>query len=162
LLKALYLRGEKISKDEFLVLNREAEECLYRNTEMCRISDYAKKRLQSVDIMSVFNTRTDNARFLMEHLKRYNSRINAVLNDNIESPLYFPIYVDDRKELQQYLINYDIYASIIWQISKEVRPVDNENVQYIYEHLLAIPCDQRYSIDDMKKIILCIDNYLNK
>lgn len=33
------------------------------------------------------------------------------------------------------------------------RCFENEEVEYIYSHILMLPIDQRYSIDDMIKIV---------
>ena len=45
-----------------------------------------------------------------------------------------------------------IYAPVLWPVqTKDV--LINEEVEYIYSHILMLPIDQRYSIDDMIKIV---------
>ena len=58
-------------------------------------------------------------------------------------------------EYQKELINNKIYCPIIWPRSNYI-DTKYSNTEYIYEHILCIPCDQRYNIQDMKKIINCI------
>ena len=68
------------------------------------------------------------------------------------------IYVQDRKALQSELIKDAIYAPIIWPVEDEAVLI-NDEVKYMYEHLLAIPCDQRYDVVDMQRIIEIIRRY---
>ena len=62
-----------------------------------------------------------------------------------------------RKDLQKYLASKDIYAPVIWpnEVSFEV----DENTQYLYEDLLCIPVDQRYSLEDMSRVANEIINF---
>ena len=74
------------------------------------------------------------------------------------APLYFTIYVQDRPALQRVLAQEAIYAPVIWPVEDERVLIDND-VKYIYDHLLAIPCDQRYDTEDMQRIVTIINNY---
>ena len=53
-----------------------------------------------------------------------------------------------------------IYAPVIWPVVYEEVLV-NETVKYIYDHILAIPIDQRYDEGDMAKIVSIIKGYYN-
>mgnify|MGYP002909138984 CR=1 FL=1 len=75
---------------------------------------------------------------------------------------YIPIFVENRTDVQTYLREHNIFAPVLWPIPKEVEQDINKDVSYIYEHLLAIPCDQRYSLDDMRKIVECFYEYEQK
>jgi dTDP-4-amino-4,6-dideoxygalactose transaminase len=73
-------------------------------------------------------------------------------------PLYFPIIVDDRSALQKHLVDNAIYAPIVWP-KDEQQPIQCEGAEYLYNHLLCIPIDQRYNQDDMRRIAKVIDNF---
>ena len=74
------------------------------------------------------------------------------LDEVTTAPLYFPIYVSNRSAFQRKLANKHIYAPVLWPVqTKDV--LINEEVEYIYSHILMLPIDQRYSIDDMIKIV---------
>ena len=71
---------------------------------------------------------------------------------------YFVIYVNNRAVLQRQLAQDAIYAPVIWPVEDERVLVDDE-VRSIYEHLLAIPCDQRYDETDMQRVVEIINNF---
>lgn len=78
--------------------------------------------------------------------------------DVTTAPLYFTIYVQDRPALQRLLAQDSIYAPVIWPIEDEKVLIDEE-IKYIYDHILAVPCDQRYDGDDMRRAVEIINNY---
>ena len=47
---------------------------------------------------------------------------------------------------------------MIWPVEKD-RVLINDEVKFIYEHVLAIPCDQRYDEDDMQRVVEIINKY---
>ena len=71
------------------------------------------------------------------------------------TPLYFPVIcIEDRKSVQEYLREKKIYAPIVWPKPSYITERINE-ADFFYEHLLCIPCDQRYGIEEMKYIVEC-------
>ena len=75
------------------------------------------------------------------------------------APLYFPIYAKDREDLQKFLAQRCIYAPLLWPIGEENEPHLSETEHYIYEHILALPMDQRYDRSDMKRIANVLMQY---
>lgn len=158
-LKYEYLNSKKtLEKNEFLQLNREAEEYLYENDSICEISSFARDILEYIDVENNFIKRRENANYLMKTLIGL-KRISLVLDVSDRAPLYFPIYVDERQKLQKILIDNNIFAPILWPIPSEVEENMDGDVKYVFEHLLAIPCDQRYSTEDMERIFRCIKEF---
>lgn len=157
-LKALYLKDNTlIDKKIFLQKNNFAEEYLYQHMEICKMSKYSLREIEEINAEYVLKKRNENAKFLLESLKGVDCV--RLIERNISAPLYFPIFVNDRKELQTYLIKNGIYTSILWSIPQRVCTLLNESTLYIYRHLLCIPCDQRYGKEDMKKIVYYIEQY---
>lgn len=68
------------------------------------------------------------------------------------APLYLAVYADKRDELQAFLTGKDIYAPVLWPIGKENHACLTEDERYIYEHMLALPIDQRYGRGEMQRI----------
>ena len=55
---------------------------------------------------------------------------------------------------------HNIFAPVLWPFPEAIKQLDiNEDIGYIYKHALALPCDQRYSLSDMEKIVECFRNY---
>lgn len=81
------------------------------------------------------------------------------LSEN-DCPLFVPIIIEQRDELKKMLISKGVYCPVHWPISKY--HVLTEGTREIYEKELSIIYDQRYSIEDMKKICCLIKEYMKK
>ena len=82
--------------------------------------------------------------------------MEVIFNDveNDVTPMFFPIYVkNNRDELRRKLIENEIYCPVHWPIPKQVNGHLNITTKNIYDSILSIPCDQRYQIEDMRRII---------
>lgn len=150
-LKGLYLQGfSGIEKEEILILNRAAEDYLYENDNICRISKYSYEKLLKIDYQEALCQRKQNGQFLYERIKDLKEVESLFCVE--EAPLYFPIYAAKREELQSYLRENNIFVPILWPMPKEVQSVCAGDIKYIFQHLLALPCDQRYGEEDMEMI----------
>ncbi|MCM1122188.1 MAG: UDP-2,4-diacetamido-2,4,6-trideoxy-beta-L-altropyranose hydrolase [Eubacterium sp.] len=75
------------------------------------------------------------------------------------APLYYPVYVADRDDLQAYLAQRGVYAPTLWQVGEENAAYLTQEERYIYEHILALPIDQRYDRADMQRVLELLDQY---
>ena len=80
-------------------------------------------------------------------------RLWPILMKEDEAPLYFPVYVKERDELQQFLGERGIYAPVLWPVGELNRDELRGDEAYIYEHMLALPIDQRYDVSQMEQIV---------
>lgn len=143
--------GEKVN---FLQLFHNAEECIENSKEIHTMSKISKQILNGIDLDRIKAMRYKNYSFLLNALKT--SNIVTPVFDTISEgivPLYFPVYCNNQKELQKYLGQSQIYAPVIWPISNYVKQDLDEESKSIYNSILAIPCDQRYTVADMKYIV---------
>lgn len=154
----LSLEEKKIEKNIFLNLNREAEEYLYEDDSICEISSFSQGLLEHIEVEKNLDRRKENANYLMKMLTGL-KKTSLVLDVEDTSPLYFPVYVNDRNKLQKTLIDNNIFAPVLWPIPLEVEKNMDKDVKFIFEHLLAIPCDQRYSMEDMDRICRVIRKF---
>lgn len=158
-LKSRYLLGSKeVKKDVFLQLNSRTEEMLDNKTTISKMSEYTLKEIEEIDVQAVLGVRQNNADYLDESLKSF-TRILTTINIEKYAPLYYPVLVENRDSLQKFLSGNNIYTSVIWKKPRNIDCICNKDVEYIYDHILAIPCDQRYSLDDMKEIVYFIKKY---
>ena len=158
-MKYLYLNDDdSIDKADFLAMNRKAEDLLYKDNRICKMSDYSIKILKTIDTKEFFEIRSKNGLYLYKNICQMH-HVCPVLNEKNASYLYYPIYTDNRNRLQEYLTKQDIYAPVLWPICKDIERHLDADTQFVYDHLLALPCDQRYSIKDMKRIIDCLREY---
>lgn len=163
---AMYLRGqyfangEQRTKDISIRLSKAADQIAQSNISSHRMSQVAYTLLRSEDLQKNQQFRCENYSFLFNHIQdsKIVKKVCSNLNEVTTAPLYFTIYVRDRLALQRQLAQDAIYAPVIWPVEDE-RVLIDDDVRYIYEHLLAIPCDQRYNTGDMQRAITIINNY---
>lgn len=165
-LAAMYLRsqyfgnGELRTKDISIRLSKAADFLAEKNIQPHRMSDVAYNLLQKENCKNNILCRINNFSFLYNNIVE-NNKIRKVCQDIHElttAPLYFTIYVNDRQSLQRILAQNAIYAPVIWPVEDE-RVLINDEVKYIYNNILAIPCDQRYDYNDMQRVVDIINNY---
>ena len=161
--KAKYMDENKGDKDIFLSLYREGLNCIRENKDLNRISEESLISQTYMDIDDLKKKRNNNFKSLLDFNWCYIGRpIFNEIDDDIV-PLFFPFYVNDnRKDLQKFLAKNNIYAPIIWgrpDYYKEKDIILDRNTEYIYNHILCIPIDQRYDLDDMNKVKRVLEDF---
>lgn len=147
-------------KEEYLSENRRLEEELDHYKEPAAVSHLAANMLVHEDEKACEERRKANCEILHKGLRNKNS-IALIFPEfvNGTAPLYFPVYMENRDELQRYLRERDIYVPVLWPVGSENESCLSEDEQYIFSHLAAIPMDQRYGEEDMKRIVDVIEEY---
>lgn len=163
---AMYLRGNyfntgnKILKDISMHLNKYAVKVVERNINPHSISAFGLNRILNSSIEKFECVRFDNYKYLFQYVNQ-NPKVKFVYNnlDEIYSaPLYFPIFCENRSELQAQLAASKVYAPVLWPIPEYYRELDDLS-QYIYDHILVIPVDQRYGVSEMTRICDVLNNF---
>lgn len=163
---AMYLRGQYFENGEqrmkaiSIRLNKAADRLAEHNISPCRMSQVAYNLFTKEDFGKNQRVRYDNYTLLFQNI-RESEKISKVCHKPSEvttAPLYFTLYVEERSALQRLLTQDSIYAPVIWPVENE-KVLINEEVRYIYDHILAIPCDQRYDKSDMLRAVEIINNY---
>lgn len=67
-------------------------------------------------------------------------------------PSHFVLYAENRDALQKYLAEKSIRSTVYWPVGPQVDLTGHETARYIYDHIVAIPCDQRFDESDMTRI----------
>lgn len=163
---AMYLRGQYFSNEEqrtkaiSIRLSKSADHIADSNIVPHKMSQVAYNLLAKENIEKNQKSRFDNYSYLFNNIQESEkiTKVCGSITEVTTAPLYFTIYVQDRPALQQFLAQESIYAPVIWPVEDERVLIDDE-VRYIYEHILAIPCDQRYDEGDMRRIVEIINNY---
>lgn len=160
LLKNEYLINDKNDKDYFLKLFNISEELCDKEILISKISDISLNLLNGYNFDDIKRKRFKNYRFLFDNFVKDDFIKPLFYNlDETICPIGFPIIVNnDRDRLRKYLSNNDVYCPIHWYLN-DIIPNYYEESNYISSSILTIPCDQRYSIDDMKYILDVISCY---
>lgn len=74
-------------------------------------------------------------------------------------PCNFTVYADDRTHFQAYLAEHGIRSTAFWPIGPLTELAGHPDEQYIYDHVLSIPCDQRHDTEDMDYVAQVLASY---
>lgn len=156
ILKYEYLFEGKGDKSVYLTQYRKAEDILVAQKQYFTISDLSKSIQSSLDVEFLKAKRKANYEIIAKGLIGCDSTnvIFETINKD-EVPLYCPIFCKDRQSVQKELVRYNIYAPVVWP-KADCCPTVDEDTNYIYNHILCIPIDQRYGADDMERVVSVI------
>lgn len=136
-LKEIYMGYYSLSIDE-----------LFSDYSFYPMSEWSRAYIANVNLDEVIQKRKHNLSYLSKLLSKIGPiRIKVKYEDGY-LPLGLVIEADDREELIKYLISNDVYCNVHWRLNSEA----NEDVTYLGEHSITIPCDQRYSDKEMKRV----------
>lgn len=158
-LKYDYLHKGIGEKQMFLDEFREAEEVLEAEKWYYKMSPISQFIQSTLDTDELKKKRRSNYSYLyqlienMENIKILTPRLEA---DSV--PLYLPVLCSQRKKLQSFLAEHRIYAPVVWPKDEKCPQICNE-AQQIYDDILCLPIDQRYDLDDMKRMAKCIEEF---
>lgn len=74
------------------------------------------------------------------------------------TPFYYDIYARDRNHLSRYLSEKGIATWIQWAKPGCLGELDGDTA-FIFRHCLSLPCDQRYTLEDMEKLCDALEAY---
>ena len=150
-IKSSYLsEGSESLKNTYLFMFQSAAKMLDENSNIFSISKKSEMILRQIDFNKIFNLRKQNVKALKQNLDIAREReLLAFITENPEkSTLYFPILVEKRDEVQKLLAKEKIYCPVIWPLPDGAKRICDV-ADYTAEHMLAIPCDQRYNVENM-------------
>lgn len=148
--KATYILENKDSR-KFIDIFEEGEYYLNTVKEITAGTTEDKERTKHLDIDFIKTRRQENAKFLLQNIE-FDENIKPVFKEikSEDAPLFFPILVKDRETLRDRFIENGIYSPTHWGVS--IYHSVTEKERYIYDNEMSLICDQRYSVEDMKRI----------
>lgn len=151
--KKMYMRGLTGNKENFLRLFSDGEKILENYSQVLPMDEISQKIISNYDYDKMINQRRKNYNVLLKGINE-NSNLK-ILNKHLgrnTCPMFFVIRNNKRSGLQQYLVKNHIYAPIHWPKPKVLENCKINFNDREYRELLSIPCDQRYSVKDMKRV----------
>lgn len=113
-----------------------------------RMSNLTAEMMRGIDYQAVAIRRRENFKYLNEQLGATNQLHLTLADDAV--PMVYP-YLTDDKTLKQRLISKKIFVATYWpNVFEWCKPEDRE--YQLAERTIFIPIDQRYGIEDMKRI----------
>lgn len=156
--KSQYLaNGDSALKDSYRHLLGQANELLDGDKTVYAMTEDSATLLARLDTQKMLSLRQANANVLFDKL---DGKVSLITKYPERSTLYFPILVENQRAVQSALAKKGIYCPVIWPVPEEatgVCPV----AHYTAEHMLGVPCDHRYTWEDMEFIADEIVRILN-
>ena len=171
---------DKNDYDDYITLRRKAMEQKKQyieegngGKEYLEVYDAAEDHLETMGIAPATERDITLAQNLDVEKISYRRRANAeVLRSafsdwlifptlrSIDTPMFVPVLVPDGKRdaLRRYLINNEIYCPIHWPVSDYHKL--NETEQFLYDNELSLVCDQRYTEEDMYRMVETIRMFM--
>lgn len=155
-LKSSYIHGRGVTDKGYLKLFDEAEDAL-EHVGIAPAADRDVVLAKKMDIDFIKARRRANAEVLRRAFLDW--LIFPQLSP-ADTPMFVPVLVPDerRDELRRFLIKNEIYCPVHWPIS-EYHKLDERTVS-IYKNELSLVCDQRYTEEDMYRIVATIKAFM--
>jgi len=162
--KTQYIKNNIGKEDEFLIKFLEAEQLYYEREDIKSIGERSKTFLQHINYQKIRKQRIDNFLYLYEKLKN-NQKVRILftpqkIEDN--TPLAFPVLINNRDFVRQELRKYNIYCPVHWDIKKEKWAGQFPKSLNVSEKILSLPIDWRYSKNDMQYLLDKFECLLNE
>ncbi|MCL8536468.1 hypothetical protein M9991_06265 [Chryseobacterium gallinarum] len=119
------------------------------NQPIKRMSNLTKRILSGIDYEKIKTSRRENFHFLHENLKEKNFLPIELSEESV--PMVYP-FRTNAKHLKKKLTDERIYCATYWPNVLHWCD-ESKNAYFLTKEIIAIPIDQRYSIEEMKKII---------
>jgi len=152
------LKRIDISANESYSLFQEHEEQL-GHSGIRSMSRITRRILGSIDYKSAEEIRVRNFKYLHENLGEYNELIFTG-SENISIPMVYPLMLN-KSGLKEALIKESIFIATYWKEALKSQRITNFEANLVTK-LLALPIDQRYTVDDMRRIVSVVRTLIEK
>lgn len=153
--KYRYLNGDNsIRKESFLSAFGEFGHHLTEDYKNYRMDDLSYTIYKQADLNTIKQQRKENAAFIHKNLNGV--QIMFSLTDN-SVPLFVPVLFDSKEQrdfVRKKLIERQIYCPIHWPQPNNIPA--SFKVNDIVNRELSLICDQRYGLEEMKRLIKII------
>ena len=172
----LSIRQEALTKREQYeklgdeTLNKESADAFWKAEWMLReIFDMQEGdadslyRIKHYPLDTAVQKLRENYAWLLEHLPK-NPAVRPIFPELPEDvcPMFFPFLCDDRESLMKHLAANQIPPKVYWPVPPFIHIEEYPHAQYIYEHVMSISCDQRFSLEDMARVAEAFQAYASQ
>ncbi len=141
-----FISGEEDLKTEYRQIFSSVSRLLDKDILPVKMTEYSYELFLNTNWDNIKKARSENSNILNSIVSK-NENIKLIKGGLQTNNLYFPILVNNRNAIQKKLSAIGIFNTIIWPLRQE-QILTCSTAKYICEHMLAVPCDQRYSKED--------------
>jgi len=147
-------RFEELASDHYLEFKDNDKSFI--TLPLRKMSKLTDNILKAVDYDLVKQQRNTNFTYLNDSL--YDSNGLSIIKPN--GPFAYPYYIKGGDSIRKKLAEKKIYIPILWPNVLEDN--DQNSVEYNFAaNIIPIPCDQRYSVEDMEILIKELSKCIN-
>ena len=157
-LKTMQLRGEMDCRAKYDAIFETFEpELEQAESRLYKMSDFSRFLFGCCNVEEARKARISNMWYLLDKIQT--PAIRPVYDDfGDDCPSMLALYVENRDSLKDYLWGQGIYCSVLWNLGNTVFK-DNPASMDISRHILCLPIDQRYGVDEMNYIAESISSW---
>lgn len=124
---------------------------IFSKEPLKKMSRLTHNLLRRLDYTAIQKKREENYKILYECLQK----INPLQLSIPKAPFMYPLFLENGIQIKKRMIDRKIFIPTLWP---DVFSIANHNsIAWSYaENILPLPCDQRYSQEDMLYIVDCI------
>lgn len=127
----------------------------FKNAPIKRMSKLTENLLHGIDYEECKNRRTNNFKYLEEHLHK----INKLALTIPEGAFMYPLYIDNGEKIRKELQQRKIYIPCLWpNVVNDYGYGELEND--MARNILPLPVDQRYLPEDMEYLVDIIEQLI--
>jgi selenocysteine lyase/cysteine desulfurase len=115
------------------------------------MSELTKAIMGNIDYEKIRRRRRENFRYLKKELDGINE---LKISESADAPMAYPL-LNKKEQLRGKLLENKIYVARYWNGIEHVAPLNSRAV-YLRDNLLPLPIDQRYTTEDMERIVKII------
>ena len=169
--KAFELRKDSLESGDSRYDDEASE--VFWNTEM-RLrgmfdayagDELSERIIESFDFEGMAELRRRNYQAVLDALGPENGyRVVFPSLQASDVPSHFTVYADDRDGSRAYLSENGVSSTVYWPrtpLAESIEGFDEAfpGASYIYDHVVSIQIDQRYSVDDMRYLASVLNGY---
>lgn len=145
-------RFEHPASDYYQTMLTNAHEL--EHSLVLRMSPLTDNLLHGIDYENARRIREENYQKLEELLGQQ----NPLTLCQPKGPFVYPFYLPGGLEIRRKLAQHKIFIPTYW--SNVLRDLPQDSLEYDYAaNILPLPCDQRYTTDDMEAMAAQLENY---
>lgn len=112
------------------------------------MSELTHNLLRAIDYETVIQKRNENFSFLHRALSEWNALSICMPN----GPFCYPFYCENGMDIKSQLIKNKIYVPTLWP--NVLNNINSPSLEKSFAaNILPIPCDQRYDVEDMHRVL---------
>jgi hypothetical protein len=154
-IKHLIGRIEGVASDYYSTYKENDNSLKMQNIK--RMSKTTELILSGIDYTRVADRRRANFLYLHSYLKGVN--LLKIDLESIVAPMVYPFLT--KENLKSILIKNKIYVATYWNDVLDIENIPLNEI-YLTKNIIPLPIDQRYSVNDMKRMITIIKGLNNK